>query len=913
MKTKLFSFFFALCYSLSAFAYDALIDGIYYNLNSTDLTAEVTNEIGDYWAESYSGSVSIPETVTYSNTTYRVTTIGNEAFSNCSGLTSVTIPNSVTTIGYDAFGGCYGLTSVTIPNSVTTIGYGAFGGCYGLTKTNYTGTIADWCKIKFYSDSTSNPICRSHNFFINDVEVKDLVIDNVDMIGNYTFYGCDGLTSVTIGNSVTTIGDEAFFYCRGLTSVTIGNSVTTIGYYAFYGCDGLTSVTIGNSVATIGNNAFYGCDGLTSIDVAAANTHYASIDGVLFNYAKDTLIQYPNGNSRTEYTIPNSVTTIGEDAFEYCRGLTSVTIGNSVTTIGDEAFFYCRGLTSLTCEATTPPTCRYYCFYGVDKSIPLYVPAGSIDAYKAANQWKDFTNIQAIVDWDDNHPDNPGFYEIAVSASPQEGGIVSGGGLYADGDTVTISAIANDGYEFVDWSNGCLTNSQDIVLHSRDTALIANFKRTVLDTVIISDEQSISTLPVGAITHVIVRETGKLNLDQATEIRSLTLHQCGNQAAQVTHIERLNDCMVDMVIHLEPAAANAIPNKWYAFAVPFDVDTNSGIRRDGATQVAVPGVDFQIDEYDGALRASTQQGWKRNTDTLKPGKFFMFATNSTANDWRFTKTPDSTLMEQSLITVAEYPAAKKHHAGWNGLSNTLFENANAVCENLTYATIYNNPTNTYQTVLFDSYTFCPTQPFLVQVETQSVVELQPLDILQAPAREVETSITTLSLCQVMENKVPSVDYAYFTITDEETTEYVIGKDLLKMKTANSVVPQIWINAYNLQLAAHEVQMENNMLALALGLYAPNNGEYILRSDNMAISVLCNGVALPAYSDAQGLFWKLNMIQGTNENYSVSIKNLPTAIDQTDNTSINSHKFIKNNHLYILRDGNLYTATGARVK
>ena len=215
-----------------------------------------------------------------------ITTIGDSAFYNCSGFTSVMIPSSVTTIGEGAFSGCYRLTSVTIPSSVTTIGEGAFAEC-----TN--------------------------------------------------------LTSVTIPNSVTTIGNYAFYWCSSLTSVTIPNSVTTIGDLAFMLCKGLTSVTIPSSVTTIGSDAFYYCS-LTFINVDAANTHYCSIDGVLFNYAKDTLIQYPIGNTRTTYIIPNSVTTIAYHAFAYRSGLTSVTISNSVTTIGDDAFYYCTGLTSVT-------------------------------------------------------------------------------------------------------------------------------------------------------------------------------------------------------------------------------------------------------------------------------------------------------------------------------------------------------------------------------------------------------------------------------------------------------------------------------------------------------------------------------------------------------------------------------------
>ena len=166
----LFSFILSAVFSTSASAYDVKIDGIYYNLNSKGTTAEVTS--GE---AKYSGEVVIPSSITVEGKEYTVTSIGNYAFDQCSGLTSVTIPNSVTSIGDYAFDGCTGLTSVTIPNSVTSIGDDAF---------------------------------RS----------------------------CRGLTSVTIPNSVTSIGNFVFQYCSGLTSVTIPNSVTSIGYAAFESC-----------------------------------------------------------------------------------------------------------------------------------------------------------------------------------------------------------------------------------------------------------------------------------------------------------------------------------------------------------------------------------------------------------------------------------------------------------------------------------------------------------------------------------------------------------------------------------------------------------------------------------------------------------------------------------------------------
>ena len=324
--------------SLSANAYDAYIDGIYYNLNKDAKTAEVTS--GD---NKYEGEVVIPETITNEGVSYSVTLIGDYAFRYCSGLTSVTIPNSVTSIGDNAFRGCSGLTSVSIPNSVTAIEGFAFAECSGLTSINIPNSVTSIGDGAFEDCSglTSINIPNSvtsigRNTFFGCSSLSSITIPNgVISIGIGAFSGCSGLTSVTLPNSVTAIGESAFSGCSSLTSITIPIGVTAIGESAFRGCRGLDSITIPNSVTSIGIGAFYGCIGLTSVSIPNSVN---SIGDVAF-YGCSGL---------TSVTIPNSVTSIGSDAFSGCSGLTSINIPNSVTSIGRKTFYGCSSLTSIT-------------------------------------------------------------------------------------------------------------------------------------------------------------------------------------------------------------------------------------------------------------------------------------------------------------------------------------------------------------------------------------------------------------------------------------------------------------------------------------------------------------------------------------------------------------------------------------
>ena len=420
------------------------VDNLKYNV--TDNTADEVELTG--YATEPTGKLDIPASVTYGSKTYSVTSIVNQAFSGCSEITEVTIPASVTSVGISVFYGCSSLTQATIGDGLTVISQSMFTNCKALEKlvigkgvtkiNNYAFTSC--FNLKEITVLASNPPSVSSdkvfNYVSRDIpvyvplealsaykaasvwkgftnlqpisteftvdklkyDVTDLVANTVEIIYGYVKGALNIPATVTYAGTkykVTSIGAEAF-YEADITSLTIPDGITDIKYSAFARCMELTEVNISKSVTNMEAPVFYYCEALRRINVDAANTVYSSENGVLFNKNKTTLLQYPIGRQETTYTVPSSVTTIASQSFSTCTTLKELTLSKNVSSIEACAFENCTAITKMTVLATVPPAVETEPFFGIDKSIPVYVPAASLAAYKTAEVWKEFTNLQAI-------------------------------------------------------------------------------------------------------------------------------------------------------------------------------------------------------------------------------------------------------------------------------------------------------------------------------------------------------------------------------------------------------------------------------------------------------------------------------------------------------------------------------------
>ena len=392
------------------------------------------------------GAIAIPATVVNGSNTYSVTSIGENAFYQCSGLTSITIPNSVTSIGGEAFAYCSGLTSINIPNSVTIIEFRAFYQCSGLTSITIPNSVTSIGHWAFNG-------CRG----LTSIDIPN----SVRSIGNMAFAYCSGLTSINIPNSVTSIGESAFSGCSGLTSITIPSSITSIDEQTFENCTGLTSINIPNSVTSIGGGVFLGCSGLTSINIpnsvtSVGESAFAYCSGLIAITIPSSVTKIENGTfnnctSLTSVNLPSGLDSIGSNNYYHssgvfvgCTSLTSITIPNSVRYIGKNAFKYCTGLTAVAVGWQTPLAIDQSVFDGVTLNrVKLIVPAGRKGIYRAADVWKRFSPIVEPANYTITYNQSAGG-TFKIKKGTQD---ITSGSSVMGGVELTVEATPNIGYQ----------------------------------------------------------------------------------------------------------------------------------------------------------------------------------------------------------------------------------------------------------------------------------------------------------------------------------------------------------------------------------------------------------------------------------------------------------------------------------
>ncbi len=383
--------------SVSVYAYDFEVDGIYYNILSIYDGNKVEVTYGNESTNSYTmEKVVIPEKVEYGGTEFSVTAIHSRAFMSCDKIISVELPNTITTIQPGAFAECSNLTTVNIPSSVQSVGNMVFSRCPNLKEVHITDLSA-WCRIKFtgeYFNMDEGLLGNGSNLILNGEMVTDLIIpDDITEINDLAFAYCPSITSVTVGDNVRLIGSYVFANCSNLKEVTVSDNLELIGRDAFQGtawfeaqddgsiylgnilCDykgempenydlqiengtkavthhlffpnNIRSISIPASMKLIGTQAFSGGGNLEEINVDPDNERYCSIDGVLFDNTLKQLIVYPAKKSDIVYHIPEWVTDIYATAFVCAGNLLSISMADNITSIGMQAFGMCSNLSSI--------------------------------------------------------------------------------------------------------------------------------------------------------------------------------------------------------------------------------------------------------------------------------------------------------------------------------------------------------------------------------------------------------------------------------------------------------------------------------------------------------------------------------------------------------------------------------------
>lgn len=450
------------CSSLRRINYDGTIED-WHKIYFGDLTANPLYYAGYIYTNDIAwNNVSLPE---------GITELKSVSFANAKFLTdSLCMPETVSSIGNYALYGCNSHI-VTLPASIKSIGENAFSQCYALNKVYYQGTASQWASIRFYN-AAANPISNSCNLYIANQQLEDAYIDTLN-VTNYSFYNCQTIKRLILGESVQQLGSSAFAKCSSLSFIKLSTNIQYVNKNCFESCTGVDSIE-------------YSCKDLTYVENAPFKASAERVSHVNISNGVEKIPPYLfcQMNKISEIRIPNSVITIGKSAFESCAYVRQLSIGSSISSIKALAFKDCIGLLSVNSQSMLPAIIDSTTFKNVSKTIKITIPCGTIGNYHAAQYWNLFNNFIEDLPFDidiTSEDKLKGYIKIISEASCSD-------------DVVTFEAVPRNGYIFEKWSDNSTENPRSMIVES-DIRLIAYFKAdgvvgvdNVYDDIIISSK-----------------------------------------------------------------------------------------------------------------------------------------------------------------------------------------------------------------------------------------------------------------------------------------------------------------------------------------------------------------------------------------------------------------------------------------
>lgn len=495
------------------------------------------------------------------------------------------------------------------------------------------------------------------------------------------------------------------------------------------------------------------------------------------------------------------------------------------------------------------------------------------------------------------------------------------------GSEFQVKAVEHEGFRFVRWSDGNTDNPRTVTA-MQDMTFAAVFERIEEpqnDTTFIHNGE---TPDIGGITdpNIVIEPGGQLDINSEDfRLGVITIVTTGGQSGQIHNAENLANWRIFMEYKLNPLGSTASPNMWYAFAVPFEVDIENGISRAYGKKSHVPGVDFQILEYDGWLRATTGKGWvKKNTGTLAPGTFYMIGIEGNCNRWLFEKKSDADIQGDSHVNLNQYFAGNSDngkHNGWNGKGNSRLEYSEMDLTGIAdFLYLYNNEFGKFELTAAAGVELCVGQPFFVQASADASFDFVhnggslPMPALRAP----QSAKPQMHFTFTSNRMHVGTDHMYVTMHEDAAATYTIGRDVARMSMNCKTAAQLWcLSADGTELAAHDIALPETETVIPLGLFAPKDGEYLLNmseraTDDFEVELLYNGASAATLFVDQPL--ALELKAGTTSDYSLRIRRrMPTGIEAVLRDDVQCTKVMIDNHLYILQGAHIFDAQGKVVK